>query len=377
MTDRTCACGCGEALPSDSPANKRYLNRGHQLSHRDRASIETSRDVRLTGARKENSKLRNDLIAMQHERDRLQLLLDRFAFISPGHIVTPEWVRTPLKGFSTHHATAVLMLSDLHLDEVVDLAEMDGINEYSRAIAERRLHRIVEGTVKLLKRYVTGVELDGLVLAIIGDIITGVIHDELARTNEAPPSASIVHWVPLLAAAIKYLRDELGIPIHVPCVDGNHDRFYGKPHMKQRATTGLAWIIYNWLADHLDGEEGITFSLTTSAEQVVPVYNTRLMLSHGDTFRSQGGVGGLYPSLLKWLLRRHQQYSQTRQDFDFALIGHWHQTLYGQDFFVNGSLKGYDEYAKQLGFTYERPQQSLFLVTPERGVVQRLPVHAE
>jgi hypothetical protein len=101
------------------------------------------------------------------------------------------------------------------------------------------------------------------------------------------------------------------------------------------------------------------------------------MLSHGDSFRSQGGVGGLYPSLLKWLLRRHAQYTQTRQDFDYALIGHWHQTLYGQDFFVNGSLKGYDEYAKQLGFTFERPQQSMFLITPERGVVQRLPVHAE
>ena len=187
----------------------------------------------------------------------------------------------------------------------------------------------------------------------------------------------MVHWVPVLASAIRYLRDQLDIPIHVPAVDGNHDRFYGKPHHKQRAITSLAWIIYNWLADHLDGEEGITFSLTQSAEQVVQVYNTRLMLSHGDSFRSQGGVGGLYPSLLKWLLRRHQQYSDTSSDFDYALIGHWHQSLAGQDFFVNGSLKGYDEYAKANGFGFERPKQQLFIVTPERGITGRYEVHAD
>jgi hypothetical protein len=331
----------------------------------------------LVVVKRELALAKNQLTAARLEAQETADLLASFGRFDSRHAVTPEWITQDPPSSSVHHATAVLMFSDLHLDEVVNFDEMDGINEYNRAIAERRIHRIVESVVKLLKRYVAGVELDGLVLAILGDIITGVIHDELARTNEAPPSASVVHWVPIIASAIKYLRDELGAPIHVPAVSGNHDRFYGKPHMKQREITSLAWIIYNWLADHLSDEEGITFSLTQSAEQVVPVYNTRLMLSHGDSFRSQGGVGGLYPSLLKWLLRRHQQYSDTSQDFDYALIGHWHQTLGGQDFFVNGSLKGYDEYAKQLGFMYERPQQSLFLVTPERGVVQKLPVHAE
>ena len=327
-------------------------------------------------AQRELAAYRAEAKVLRTETEDLRKLLDRFSFVSPGHAITPEWVTHEVSTDERKHGTAVLMLSDLHLDEVVDIHEMDGINEYNREIAEQRLHRVVESTVKLLQRYVAGIELDGIVLAILGDIITGVIHDELARTNEAPPSASIVNWVPQLASAILYLRDQLQVPVHVPAVDGNHDRFYGKPHAKQRATTSLAWIIYNWLADHLKDEDGISFSLTTSAEQIVPVYNTRLMLSHGDSFRSQGGVGGLYPSLLKWLLRRHDQYRDTSTDFDYALIGHWHQTLTGQDFFVNGSLKGYDEYAKQGGFKFERPQQTLFVVTPERGIVQRLPVHA-
>lgn len=329
-----------------------------------------ARETELAASKRINGKLQSDV-------EKLEQLLARFSFVQPGDTKTPKWLAAPNRKQRRHHATAVFMLSDLHLDEVVDLHEMDGINEYNRAIAERRLHRVVEGLVKLLRTYVSGVDLDGLVAALVGDIITGVIHDELARTNEAPPAASIAYWVPVIASALVWLADELDIPIHVPCVDGNHDRFYGKPHMKQRAETSLAWIIYNWLADHLRDDPRITFSITVAAEQLVQVYSTTLLLSHGDSFRSQGGVGGLYPSMLKWLLRRHAMYAQTKQDFDFALIGHWHQTLWGQDFFVNGSLKGYDEYAKHLGFTFERPQQQMFLVTPERGVVQRISIHAD
>lgn len=338
---------------------------------------ERTRDAahQLAIVRRELAVAKSQLTSARLEAEETAELLAHFGHFDSAHAVTPEWITQDPPSHGIHHATAVAMFSDWHLDEIVNKAEMDGINEYNRVIAESRLHRWAESNVKLLKRYVAGVELDGLILAILGDIITGVIHDELARTNEAPPSASVVHWVPLIASAIKYLRDELDVPVHCAAVDGNHDRFYGKPHAKQRAITSLAWIIYNWLADHLDGEEGITFSLTQSAEQVVEVYNTRLMLSHGDSFKSQGGVGGIYPSMLKWLLRRHQQYSDTSSDFDYALIGHWHQSLAGPDFFVNGSGKGYDEYAKQGGFTWERPKQHLFIVTPERGVTGRYEVH--
>lgn len=345
------------------------------------AQVELEADAvktRLARAQHELSGVRRRVTTLETELTDARAILDRFSMIKPEDMRVPKWTKTKArKRGGAHHATPVLMLSDLHLDEVVDLHVMDGINQYDRPIAERRLHAVVENVVKLLKRYVAGVEFDGLFVALLGDVITGVIHDELARTNEAPPSASIAHWVPLLASALVYLADELDVPVHVAAVDGNHDRFYGKPHHKQRAETSLAWIIYNWLADTLRSDPRITFALTTAAEQVVTLYDTRLMLSHGDSFRSQGGVGGLYPSLLKWLLRRHQMYTQTKADFDFALIGHWHSTLSGQDFFVNGSLKGYDEYAKALGFTYEAPAQTLFLVTPERGVTLRLSVAAD
>lgn len=360
MTNPKCECGCGKALTGNQ---KRWATR--QCALRADPAV---KQAEIRELRKANAALTTEVAS-------LTAVLDRYATIKPADLKVPSWLR-PKKRTRAHRATPVLMLSDLHLDEVVDLHEMDGINEYDREIAERRFENIINGAVKVAHNYVAGVHFDGIVAALLGDIITGEIHDELARTNEAPVSASIVHWVPRIASGLRHLADEFG-RVHVPVVDGNHDRFYKKPSMKKRAESSYAWVVYNWLADTLRDDPRITFGISTSPEQLIDVYDTTLLLSHGDTFRSQGGVGGLYPSMLKWLLRRHQLYSATKRDFDYALIGHWHQALWGQDFVVNGSLKGYDEYAKANGFLYGPVSQQMFLLTPERGLTLRTEVFGD
>ena len=306
----------------------------------------------------------------------LEAKLDRYSTIKAEDMKVPAWLKPKTKKSRNHVCTAMTIWSDFHLDEMVDLDEMDGINEYSREIAEKRFDNVVNDTVKLLKQYSTGAHIEGIVVNILGDMLTGEIHDELSRTNYAPPPASIVHWVPLLAAGLKHLADEFG-QVFVPCVDGNHDRTYKRTPKKKRAESSYAWIIYNWLADTLRDDDRIKFGISTSNEQLISVYDTTFLLTHGDSFRSAGGVGGLYPSMLKWLLRRHQLYSATKKDFDYALMGHWHQDLWGQDFVVNASLKGYDEYAKDSGFTFGKAGVQLWTVTPEYGMDNRRFVFAD
>lgn len=332
-------------------------------------------ESKIDDQKKEIARQRRSEAKAWKKVEELEQSLSRFAQVKPQDMKVPTWLK-PKKSTNEHHGTPVLMLSDLHLDEVVDPLEMDGLNEYSREIAHDRLEKIVNGAVKLTKDYVAGITVDGIVVPLLGDIITGDIHEELARTNEAPVPATIVHWVPALASALRHLADEFGA-VFVPTVDGNHDRTYKKTPAKKRTESSYAWLVYNWLADTLRDDPRITFSISTSPHQRIDIYDTRFLLAHGDAFRSQGGVGGLYPSMLKWLLKMHNLYSQSRNDFDHALIGHWHQLLFGTDFVVNGSLKGYDEYARHGGFNFERPQQALFVVTPENGIVQRLPVFAD
>lgn len=331
--------------------------------------------ARLLTEQKHHGRTRRELSKAQERIDELEALLDRYQVVKPADMKVPKWT-TRKASKKTHRATALLCLSDLHLDERVDLAEMSGMNEYDRAIAERRLENVVEGTVKLASTYVSGVTWDGIVVALNGDILSGDIHDELARTNEAPTTASVTHWVPRLASALTHLADEFG-HVFVPCTDGNHDRTYKKIPAKQRAESSFAWVVYNWLADMLRGDDRITFSITTAPGQVYPIYDTMFHQSHGDAFRSAGGVGGLYPSMLKHIHRLDAMWAAQGVSVDCHLFGHWHQYLSGPNFIVNGSLKGYDEYARSSAFRPEPPRQALAVVTPERGIVQQMPVYAE
>lgn len=325
--------------------------------------------------RSELSALRAEVRQLVEERDAALALVDRFAQVKPADLRVPSWV-APKATTRRHRATPVLMLSDLHLDEVVDLYEMDGMNEYSREIAERRLQRVIDFTVEFCQRYTGNLTYDGIVVPLLGDIITGSIHPELAKTNEAPEPATIVHWVPILASALTYLADVFG-HVHVPTVDGNHDRTTHKIETKRRAESSYAWIVYNWLADTLRNDPRITFSISVAPEQIITIHNTRFLLTHGDGFRSSGGVGGIYPSMAKFLHRKHELYAQVGKGWDVALMGHWHQLLWGSDFVVNGSLKGYDQYAKHGGFRFEKARQALFIVTPERGITTQTAVYAD
>jgi len=55
-------------------------------------------------------------------------------------------------------------------------------------------------------------------------------------------------------------------------------------------------------------------------------------------------------------------------------MGHYHQYISLKGCIVNGSTKGYDEYAYSNRFTSERPQQALWFTHPEYGVTFQVPV---
>ena len=58
-------------------------------------------------------------------------------------------------------------------------------------------------------------------------------------------------------------------------------------------------------------------------------------------------------------------------------MGHWHQYITLNGIIVNGSLKGYDEYAASARFSYEVPKQALWFTHPKYGVTYQIPVLSE
>jgi len=284
----------------------------------------------------------------------------------------PGWTRKAPKP-GKHHGTPWLLLSDLHLDEVVAPAEIGGVNAYNRKIAEARLRATFENTVSITRDYWSGITYDGIVCALGGDLYSGDIHDELTQTNEDTILGSILHWSDLLASGIGLLADEFG-KVHVPVVVGNHGRRSRKPRSKFRARDNFDWFTGHLLARTFAHDPRVTFDVAEAADTHVQSYGHTVCVTHGDQTSGGAGIGGIWPPIMRLDARKRARANATNQPYDLLVMGHWHQLVFGPSFIVNGSLKGYDEYAAISNFSFEPPQQALWLMTPEHGKTWTAPI---
>jgi hypothetical protein len=67
----------------------------------------------------------------------------------------------------------VAFFSDAHFGEVVQPGELGGYNAYDLAIAEKRTRMFFERTITVARHYLAGVEYDGIVLPLGGDLVSG------------------------------------------------------------------------------------------------------------------------------------------------------------------------------------------------------------
>tara|TARA_R100000656_G_scaffold34985_1_gene29976 strand:- start:807 stop:1868 length:1062 start_codon:yes stop_codon:yes gene_type:complete len=328
---------------------------------------------RLTRVERAHSKAKADLAVarkqLQELRDSEVSLLARLELFEKPPGKPPTWLTPKHPKKST--ATVLAMLSDLHLDEVVEPAEIDGANAYNRQIAEQRLQRWTEKMLEMSRDYVAGITIDGAVVCLGGDLISGDIHEELAETNETTSLDTIVYWAPLLAGALITLANHFG-KVHVPCVVGNHGRTTRKPRMKLRVKTNLDWLLCTMIANQLVADKRITFDIPESADCLFEIYDTKILLTHGDQIRGGGaGLGGLFAPLFRFKAKK-----RVNTQFDLLMLGHFHTLILAPTagFVCNGSLKGPDEFSRLMNYPDEEPQQAFLVCTPEHGLSIQAPI---
>jgi hypothetical protein len=306
------------------------------------------------------------------EVEELRNVLAVVESVEDASIDPPKWL-TPAAPAKGKRATLVLMLSDTHFDEVVRADEVGGLNAYDRRIAELRLQAWATNSVKLARHYLAGVTYDGVVVLLGGDIFSGDIHEELKETNEDTILGSLLHWSEQLAAALDLLADEFG-KVHVAAVPGNHGRLTRKPRAKLRARTNLDWLLAKMIERHYRNDRRFTFQVADSADVHIDIYGYGHLLTHGDQASGGGGIGGIWPPIMRLRARKAQRAMATDQPFDTLWLGHWHQLIMTPGLVVNGSLKSVDEYAWVQNFGYEPAQQALAVVTPEHNITFQCPV---
>lgn len=292
----------------------------------------------------------------------------------------PKWVlKNPGKGLT---GVPMTLWSDWHWGEVVNPAEVGGVNTFNRTVAKQRLKLLVESTIDLCFNHMTNPDYPGIVICLGGDMISGNIHDELRDTNEGYIQQTLLELQEELITALTTMADKFG-KIFIPCVVGNHGRMNHRPRMKGRVFESYEWNLYCQLERHFKNDKRIQFLVPEETDAYFTVLGHRFLLTHGDSLGVNGGDGiiGCLGPIARGAFKVGRSESQIGRDFDTMLIGHWHTYVPRGDavpVIVNGALKGYDEYARLgLRVSYTRPSQALWFVHEKYGITAQWQIYLD
>ena len=262
----------------------------------------------------------------------------------------------------------VMLLSDWHVEERVDPKTVNGLNKYNPEIAEHCIDRCADAFEWLGRD--SRFDCRTAVIWLGGDLFSGYIHEELQESNFLSPVQAVV-WLQeriekmlrKIAASTKYER------IIVPCNDGNHGRNTHKIRVSTRTANSLEWLLYQTLAARMADDPRFVFHVAEGEWSFVDLFGQTIAFTHGDSFRYQGGVGGISIPLRRGIneMRKYRPIHQ-------VCLGHFHTRSDFGDINVNGSMIGVSPYSMRIHAPPEPRQQSFFLIDSERGKCVSAPV---
>jgi hypothetical protein len=248
---------------------------------------------------------------------------------------------------------------------------VNGLNEYRLPIAKTRIEKFFSTIARLTEIERHGAKIDDLILWLGGDLMTGMIHEELAESNSKTPTQVILWLQDRLADGLATLKPHFK-RILIPTSYGNHGRTTQKPRHATGAAHSYEWLLYKILEGRFIDDQQIEFQIADSYFNFMEVYGRRLRFHHGDGLKFQGGIGGLTIPTEKAIASWNK--SPNRADLD--LFGHWHQFQQSRTWLCNGSLIGYNAYALSVvKAAFEPPIQTYFLLDKKRGRTMTSPIY--
>ena len=290
-------------------------------------------------------------------------------------------IRTPdVVSSTTTPQTVIAPLSDTHVGDRVESDQMVGMNEYSIDIFNRRLYGWTKQLLQLVELRRKFAPVNNLVIPMLGDMISGDIHDELARTNIDNCMGQMIRGANLIAQALMSLAGSFE-EIRVPCVVGNHGRMTRKPPMKDKY---MDWdyMLYQWVATLCREQKNIKFSIPKSFVNSFDVDERKILIMHGDSIAGGGSATAIVNSITK--MRSVFQYKRLMElevgdggnipsHFDSVFMGHFHRVdeidIGTGEVHICGTMKGGDEFALQRLAVITRPKQIATYWHPQYGCI--------
>jgi len=310
-----------------------------------------------------------------------ELIIDAIHELAPAFDAVPVYDAPTLSKdlFGKSPQTVVAPLTDTHIGESVNAEQMITLNNYNFTIFNKRLFGWSHQLLNLVNYRRNIAPVNNLIIPMLGDMISGDIHEELARSNISNCMEQMIRGANLIAQALLYLAPHFQ-SIEVPCVVGNHGRMTRKPPMKDKY---MDWdyMLYQWVAAFCRNQKNIKFDISKSFINLFSVYNNKILIMHGDSVSGAGSNTSITGAITK--LRGVLQYRKNLATelglneevvhFDNAMIGHFHRIdeidIGTGELHICGCMKGPDEFALQRLHAATKPKQLVTYWHPNYGYV--------
>ena len=323
------------------------------------------------------------------------LLIDAIKKFTPSYKEVKKYKhRKPtgkIKGDSVQ--SMIAPLTDTHIGDNVELEEMMGLNEYNIDIFNKRLYGWANQVITLAELRRNSAEVGELIVPMLGDMISGDIHEELARTNNDHCMGQMIRGANLISQALMFIAPHFD-KVRVPCVVGNHGRMTRKPPMKNKY---MDWdyMLYQWVSVFCQNQKNIEFHIPKTFMTTINVCNRNILLAHGDFINGGGsgtsinrGVSNMRNVLsfrkgLKEEINNIQDNSleSVPDSYDSALLGHFHRIdeidIGTGAVHICGCMKGGDEFAMQRVQAINKPRQLVLYYHPKYGEIGKEIIYLE
>ncbi len=273
---------------------------------------------------------------------------------------------SPKVGSSKSESAAVLVWSDWHIEENIDPAVVGNKNEFNLEVADQRVKSLLQGGLAWYNIESQKTTIKTIVLSLLGDFITGSIHEDLSENNLLPPVEAIYKAQGLLISGIRFMLENTpaDVELVIVCHSGNHGRMTKKQRIATEAGNSLEHYMYYTIRDFFKGEKRVKFIISTGYHSFVRFFEGQyeIRFHHGHQMNYGGGVGGLTIPVNKAIAQWNRAHA-----VNLDVFGHFHTRFDGGNFIANGSLIGYSPYAISIKASYEKPSQTFFLVNKEYG----------
>lgn len=331
---------------------KRKSAKAKKPAEEAKSPLQTAIETRTN--RKQTASQKSQIDALVNELERTRKELDA-SLILKGVDPRKEIAYQPLTNDT--ESIAVALASDWHIEELVRKSWSNGLNEYNLTLAEKYAELYFVNLLKLVEKERASTKIDTLVLALLGDFITGNLHLENLETCQLRPIEATLKAEQWLIEGIKYLLNNSDLNLIIPCSVGNHSRITEKVHFATERGNSLEYMMYYHMANHFVNEPRVRFYIPDSYLGYLDLKGYVLCFSHGHGIRYGGAYGGITTSVVKKVRAWEQAHRA-----DLYVFGHHHTQLDGGFFMANGSLIGYGARSAAFGYGFEPRQQTFFLV---------------